>query len=133
VRYKDPDSLGNYGRYFTKENHAPFWPGLNSTFDDAVVNGALFDSLHLFAGNNHQQSKNIDSIGFFFMSDTVTLKWCAIDKNVFNFFRTFEFATDGVGNPLASPTQVLSNIKGGALGVWAGYGSYYITSIVPVE
>jgi hypothetical protein len=133
VRYKDPDTLGNYGRYFTKENHAPFLPGFNSTFDDEIINGQRLDSLHLFAGSNHESKRNIDSMGFFFMGDTVTLKWCATDKGVFNFFRTFEFATDGVGNPFAAPTSVMSNIKGGALGVWAGYGSSYTKAIVPVQ
>ena len=133
VRYKDPDTLGNYGRYFTKENSAPFLPGYSSTFDDAIVNGQKFDSLHLLAGYNHERKRNIDSLGFFFMTDTVTLKWCAIDKSVFNFFRTFEFATSGVGNPFAAPTSVMTNIKGGGLGIWAGYGSFYITAIVPVE
>jgi hypothetical protein len=42
-----------------------------------------------------------------------------------------EFAYQSVGNPFSSPTKVLSNIKGNALGYFAGYASQYRTIIIP--
>jgi hypothetical protein len=33
------------------------------------------------------------------------------------------------GNPFASPTNIQTNIKGGALGVWAGFSTFYDTLI----
>ncbi len=130
VKFSDPDSAGNYIRYFTKRNNEIYYPGFNSVYDDAIVNGTTIDSLNLAAGYNRGTEPNLDSFGYFFRGDTVTLRWCAIDRDVFEFFRTFEYATGTVGNPFAAPVNVLSNIKGGALGVWAGYGSSYTTAIL---
>ncbi|HTN45904.1 MAG TPA: DUF4249 family protein [Flavipsychrobacter sp.] len=131
VRYSDPDTLGNYVRYFTKRNSEMFLVPFNSTFDDQIVNGTTIDSLSLVAGyNRSQEQPNFDSVGYFFRGDTVTLKWCSIDKPTFKFFSTFEFATGSVGNPFSSPVNVTSNIQGGALGVWAGYGVQLTTRII---
>jgi len=131
VKFTDPDTPGNYLRYFTKTNSQLFLAPINSVFDDQIVNGTTIDSLSLAAGYNRTKEPNLDSLGFFFKGDTVTLRWCAIDKSVYNFFQTFEYATGTVGNPFAAPTNVQTNIKGGALGIWAGYGSRYTTAIVP--
>ena len=130
VKYSDPDSAGNFMRYFTKRNNEIFYPGINSVFDDDIINGVTIDSLNLTSGYDRARKPDIDSFGFFFRGDTVTLRWCSIDRGPFEFFRTFEYATGTVGNPFAAPVNVLSNIKGGALGVWVGYGSSYRTKIV---
>jgi len=130
VKYTDPDTLGNYMHYFTKRNSELFLTPFNSTFDDQIVNGTTLDSLTLAAGYNRTKEPNFDSIGYFFKGDTVTLKWCAIDKNSYKFFSTFEYATGSVGNPFSSPVNVTTNIQGGALGVWAGYGVTENTKII---
>lgn len=130
VRFKDPDTPGNYLRYFTRRNNELFLPGINSVYDDKIVNGTTIDSLNLAAGYNRTHEPNFDSLGFFFRGDTVTLRWCAIDKAVYNFYRTFEYATGTVGNPFASPVSVETNIRGGALGIWAGYGTSYTSAII---
>lgn len=131
VRFKDPDTLGNFIRYFTQRNRELYLPGFNSVYEDDIVNGTTIDSINISAGYNRAKEPNLDSLGFFFRGDTVTLRWCAIDAGVFDFFRTFEYATGTIGNPFASPVNVQSNIKGGALGVWAGYGSSYKTLVIP--
>lgn len=133
VKYSDPDTPGNYARYFTRRNSELFLPGSSSVFEDDIVNGITIDSLQIEAGYDRSKEPNRDSSGYFFMNDTVTLKWCAIDRGVYNFFNTLDYATGTVGNPFASPTSVTTNIKGGALGIWAGYGSWYVTKVVPVQ
>lgn len=130
ARYKDPDSLGNYVRYFTKKNSELYLTPFSSTFNDELVNGTTIDSLALTAGYNRTKELNFDSLGYFFVGDTVTLKWSAIDKSSYTFYSTFEYATGAVGNPFASPVNVTSNISGGALGVWVGYGAQTTTRIV---
>lgn len=130
VKFTDPDTPGNYLRYFTRRNNEIFYPGPNSVYEDDIVNGTTIDSLNLLAGYSRAKEPNFDSLGYFFLGDTVTLRWTAIDRNAFEFFRTFEYATGTVGNPFASPVNVLSNIKGGALGVWVGYGTQYTTRII---
>jgi hypothetical protein len=45
---------------------------------------------------------------------------------VYEFWRTYQFAINVIGNPFASPTNLPTNFSNGALGVWAGYGTSYI-------
>ena len=130
VFFKDPDTLGNYMRYFTKRNNEPYYPGLNSVYPDEIINGTQFETT-LDAGENRNRSElSFDSLGFFHPGDTVVLKWCAIDKAVYDFYSTFEFAISTIGSPFASPIRVRTNISNNALGVWAGYGSVYTTLVI---
>jgi hypothetical protein len=129
VYFKDPDTLGNYVRYFTKRNSEPYYPGLNSVYPDELINGTQFETT-LAAGENRNGNLSFDSLGFFHPGDTVTLKWCAIDKGVYDFYSTFEFAIGTIGSPFASPIKVKTNVNNNALGVWAGYGSTYTTLII---
>ncbi len=128
-RLNDPPQLGQYVRYFTKANSQGFLPGLNSVFDDAIINGTIFD-FPLDKGYNRNDSIDFDSYGFFDKGDTITVKWCNIDKAHFNFWRTLEFSVGGQGSPFASPIKIKSNIIGG-LGIWGGYASTFKTIIVP--
>ena len=52
-------------------------------------------------------------------------------KATYDFWRTMEFTYASVGNPFASPTKVMSNMQGGALGYFGGYASQYRTLIIP--
>jgi hypothetical protein len=131
VWYSDPDTVGNSVRYFTKRNSEPYYPGPNSVFDDQIVNGAKNAQYPLQAGSQRSNVDFTDSTGYIFRGDTVTIKWAAIDHNVFNFYQTFEYSLGTVGNPFSSPINVMSNISGGALGVWAGYAPTYYTIVVP--
>ncbi|RYY21996.1 MAG: DUF4249 domain-containing protein [Chitinophagaceae bacterium] len=112
IKFTDPDTAGNYIRYFTSTNSGLFLPGFNSVYEDDIVNGTTVDSLNLAAGYDRSRDPDLDSLGFFFAGDTVTLRWCAIDRGVFDFFRTYEYATGTVGNPFASPVNVSTNIRG---------------------
>jgi len=131
VKFTDPDTPGNFLRYFTRRNNELFLPSFNSVFEDDIVNGTTIDSLLLTAGYNRTKEPNLDSLGVFFRGDTVTVRWSAIDRGVYDFFRTYEYATGTIGNPFAAPVNVQTNIRGGALGVWVGYGTSYRTSIIP--
>jgi len=128
-RYADPASLGQYVRYFTKRNSEPFYPGLNSVFEDAVVNGTTFD-FPLDRGLNRNTEDAFKDYGYFFRGDTIEVKWCNIDRAQFDFWRTMEFELGSQGNPFASPTQIQSNIEGG-LGIWGGYSTSFKKIIVP--
>ena len=131
IKFTDPDTLGNNIRYFTQRNSELFFTGPQSVYDDPIINGNTIDSLTVFAGYSRARQPDIDSIGVFYKGDTVTFRWCAIDRDVYEFYNTFEYSTGTVGNPFAAPVNVRTNIKGGALGVWAGYGASYTTRVVP--
>ncbi len=130
IYYSDPDTPGNCVRYFTQRNHEPMYPGYNSVYDDQIVNGARNALLPILAGFDRNAGIT-DSTGYVFAGDTVLLKWSAIDRQVFNFYNTYEYSLGTIGNPFSSPINVQSNISNGALGIWAGYGSTFYTLIVP--
>lgn len=119
--YVDPDTPGNYVKYFTSRNGEPFYPG--SVFTDEIVNGKPINAIDLFAGRPNDNADFSDSAIYFFPGDSVILKWSGIDKGVYDFWNTYEFSIRSGGNPFSSPISVKSNITNGALGCWAGYGS----------
>lgn len=129
VRATDRPGYGDYIRYFTKTNSEPFLPPLNSTFDDYFIDGTTYE-LQVDKGVDRNLSIDYNE-NFFRRGDTVGLKLSSIDKATYDFWRTMEFSYASVGNPFSSPTKVLSNIKGDALGYFGGYASQYRTIIIP--
>jgi hypothetical protein len=130
----DPDTLGNAYRWFAKrinlnskgvpkDNYyvAPF----GSVFDDKFINAKSFDFAY-DRGHPPSQEGVASEPGevqhYFKPWDTIAIKFCTIDYGVFQFLRLYESVIFNNGNPFASPASVPSNISGGALGVWAGYG-----------
>lgn len=130
ARYNDPDTLGNRVRYYTKRGNQTFLAPYYSVYDDAIINGTQVD-IQLSAGFSRMDTFNLQTFGYFYKGDTVVVKWSSIDKGVFDFWRTLEFSYGSTGNPFAAPVEVTTNISGGALGVWAGYGSTFDTLIIP--
>lgn len=125
----DPPGFGDYTRYFTKRNNEPFYPGLNSVYDDQVIDGTTYE-VQVERGVNRNEEHE-EGYSFFDRGDTVTLKLSNIDKATFDFWRTMEFTYATVGNPFSSPAKVMSNIAGGGLGYFGGYASQYRTIIIP--
>lgn len=128
ARIIDPPGLGNYIRYFTKVNNQPFFPGFNSAFDDAIIDGKTYN-IDIDKGVDKNQPFERENYGFFKLGDTVTVKFANIDKASYTFWRTWEFAFQSIGNPFSSPGVVKGNISNGALGAFCGYGSQYKTYI----
>ena len=128
VKAHDPVGLGNYVRYFTKRNSNPFWPGQASVFSDEVIDGTTYD-VAFPQGIDRNDPPKADS-NFYNRGDTVTLKFCNIDKATYTFWSTWEFAYQSIGNPFAQPNKVLGNISNGALGIFCGYAAWYRQEIV---
>lgn len=129
IRATDKPGFGDYIRYFTKTNDEPFLPGLNSVFDDQVIDGTTY-TFPVDRGVDKNADFSEEDV-FFHRGDTVVLKLCNIDKVNYDFWRTFEFSYQSVGNPFSSPVKVLGNISGGALGYFGGYAAQYRTIIIP--
>jgi hypothetical protein len=129
VRGYDKPGFGDYVRYFTKRNRELFYPGLNSVYDDQVIDGSSYE---VQVERGVPRNGNYPAgYSFFDKGDTVTLKVCNIDKATFDFWRTMEYTYASVGNPFSSPTKVISNINGGGLGYFGGYAAQYRTIIIP--
>jgi hypothetical protein len=129
VKAFDPPGYGDYIRYFTKRNSEPFYAGLNSVFDDQIIDGISYE-IELERGVNRNESRP-DGFTFFEKGDTVTMKLCNIDKQTYDFWRTMEFSYASIGNPFSTPTKVVSNISNGALGYFGGYACQFRTLIIP--
>ncbi|OWY23925.1 DUF4249 domain-containing protein [Sphingobacteriales bacterium UPWRP_1] len=127
ARITDPDTLGNYYRYYTQRQTEPMYPGFRSVYDDLLING-----LNVFFPLDRGIFKGADidfqTYGYFEANDTVTVKWSTIDTHTYNFWRTLEFSTNS-GSPLGGSTQINHNINGG-IGVWAGYCVSTLQTIV---
>jgi hypothetical protein len=129
ARVYDPPGLGNYIRYFTSVNDSAFLPGLNSVYDDDVVDGTTYD-IQVFKGANRDEKIDEGEYGYFKKGDTVTIKLCNIDRATYDFWRTLEYVQQSIGNPFSQPGVVLSNMKGGALGYFGGYAAQYKKIII---
>ena len=129
VRAYDPPGFGDYIRYYTQRNSEPMYPGLTSVYDDQVIDGSSYE-VQVERGVD-RNADHPEGYSFFDRGDTVTLKVSNIDKATFDFWRTMEFTYASVGNPFSSPTKVIGNISGGALGYFGGYASQFKTLIIP--
>ena len=129
ITAKDKAGLGDYIRYFTKVNSSPFLPGFTSVFDDDIIDGKSY-TIPLEKGFD-KNGIFVDSLSYYKRGDTVTFKLCQIDKNTYEFWRTYEFSFQSIGNPFSSPVKIQSNISNNALGCFAGYAAQYRTLIIP--
>lgn len=130
-RFTDPKGLGNYIRYFTSINGQSFLTASNSVFDDQFTDGTSYN-LQFNAGyRRNTSSTSANEYGFVHRGDTVTVKFCNIDKAAFTFWNTWEFSLQSTNNPFSAPVKVIGNISNGALGTFTGYAAEYKTIIIP--
>jgi Domain of unknown function (DUF4249) len=129
IKATDKPGYGDYIRYFTKSNKEDFQPGINSVFDDQIIDGTTY-TIEVERGVNRSISQ-AEGFTFFNKGDTVTLKLCNIDKTTYDFWRTVEFSYASIGNPFSTPTKVSGNISNGALGYFGGYGAQFKTIVIP--
>lgn len=130
ARVTDPPGYGNYIRYFTSVNSGPFLPGLNSVYDDQIVDGTTYD-VDVDQGVDRNQKIDLNNYAFFYRGDSVVVKFCNIDKATYDFWRTMEYNYQSIGNPFSTPTTVLGNISNNALGYFGGYAAQYVPLIIP--
>ena len=129
ARIVDPPGLGDYTRYYTSVNYGPFYPGLQSVFDDQITDGTVY-TVDVDRGVDRNLTIDFDDYSFFNKGDTVEVKLANIDKATYDFWRTMEYNYQSIGNPFSSPIQVLSNISNGALGYFGGYAAQYSSLII---
>jgi Domain of unknown function (DUF4249) len=123
------DPIGpDFYRYFTSVNNSAYETGGSSISDDAFFDG-INTKFNLF--KSEQRSSDTDPAlwGLWKRGDTISIKFCTIDKAHFDFWNTLEFNANS-GGPFSSYTRVKHNIKGG-LGIWGGYNATYFDTIVP--
>ena len=121
-RFRDPDTLGNSIRYFTRRTGEPFYPGTpQSVLTDEFVNGRTI-VFPLERGTDRSQPVDAVTAGLFRRGDSIAVRWCTIDAAHYRFWLSVDNAAAFNGSPLAAPTPLHGNVTG-ALGVWGGYGT----------
>ncbi|PLX01182.1 MAG: hypothetical protein C0594_13965 [Marinilabiliales bacterium] len=140
--FTDPDTLGNYYRIFSKTlgKDSVFVHPMASVSDDKNVNGEFIE-YPVYRGWNpnltqKQRDEEKEKLGdiprwAFVRGETVIFKFCSIDAEHYEFWRTIEVQNTSDGNPFASPSSVYTNIQGGAIGVWGGYAVFQ--KIIQIE
>lgn len=64
---------------------------------------------------------------FYRKFDKVVVRFSKMEYEIYEFFRTRREQIDNQGSPFASPLNVKTNIKGQAVGIWAGFSPWYDT------
>jgi hypothetical protein len=133
ARISEPSGFGNNYRFYAKRpSNRRFIAPFGATWDDKYVDGKSFEFAYTRGydptdGVNTFDNEGETTRGYYFKTDTVYIRFASIDKAGKDFYTTFENAVSNNGNPFASPVTILTNLTGGALGVWCGQGATYDT------
>jgi len=134
----DPGGVYNAYRWFAKRiSHdylgnpkddyfvAPF----GSSFEDKFIDGQSFDFAYDrgHPPGDHSEVDPSEVPHYFKPQDTIVIKFCTIGADIYKFLRVYEIEINSSGSPFASPSTIPTNIEGGGLGLWAGYGVTYDT------
>jgi hypothetical protein len=129
--FKDPVQPGNYYRLFEKRltKDKIFIPVLSSVYEDRFFNGESFVFSMMRGITTNTSSTPDPAEGYFKIGDSIVIKACSINKTQYDFWRSAENEIYGGGNPFVNPSQIPTNISGGGLGIWGGYGCSFDTAI----
>jgi len=128
AKISDVENRPDFFRFFTSTNGSFFDAPLTSVGDDLIFDGQEFE-FPLSEGESWANPPAAtEDYGFFYVGDSITVKWCNLDEIHFNFWSTLEFNFFNQG-PFGSYTRIDSNVEGG-LGVWGGYSVSYYRGVV---
>lgn len=130
IEFTDPPDIKNYYRILSKRNRKDlkYMSSMIMGIDDIFFSGKKFGFSISRSPNSYLSTKGNK---YFQLGDTVGIKFCTIDKAHFDFWNSFQDEVMNRSNPFASSlSTVKSNIQGGGLGVWGGYGVSYFTLII---
>jgi Domain of unknown function (DUF4249) len=144
AKISEPAGLGNCYRWYAKRPMlflgfnepipvinrryvAPF----GASFDDKFVDGRTFDFFYNRGYDATEASYWDDEPrnqrGFYKLTDTIYIKFCTIDRASYTYYITVDQTLSSNGNPFASPSQVINNLSGKALGGWCGQAATFDT------
>jgi hypothetical protein len=124
AKLRDFPNRADFYRIFTKRNSEPMFALLGgSVTDDKIFDGREFE-FPIQRGQPQTADFDINSFGYFWRGDTVTIRSANIDFEHFRFWQTLEYNV-GTQGPFTTYVRIESNIKGG-LGIWGGlsFGDY---------
>jgi len=108
---------------------ARFKTTFNPVFNDEFIDGKTFDFFYENPMSFDDESIPENRKGYYQQGDTVVIKFSKMDPSVYRYMITKYTQLQTNGNPFASPTNIVSNLTGGCLGVWAGYSPMFDTLV----
>jgi hypothetical protein len=108
---------------------ATFSKTFNPYFNDKFFNGLTFEYGYENPMSFQDTMPNNPYRGFYKLGDTVVVKFSKIGPKEFNYFEKKYNQMYSGGSPFAVPTNVPTNISGGALGIWAAYSPWVDTLV----
>ncbi len=130
AKIQDPSGVKNYYRYFTATDRNPgLIPPFGSVFDDGFFDGLKELPIPFPKAQRRGQDFDPDTFGLYHRGDSIQIKFCGIDFDHYDFWRTRDFGANS-GGPFASYTRISTNINGG-LGIWGGYAVANYRLLVP--
>lgn len=132
ARYTDDPYTIRYYMGLAKRLHKDnkFIQLFGSIFDGQFMNGqSITVSLSRGIDNLYKEptQQERDEFGFFKIGDTIILKVCTMDKAHYDFWRIVNKEIYTGNSPFGTPSRVPTNLSGGALGFWGGFGVTYDT------
>jgi len=119
----DPPGQRDFYRYFCATNDEGLQTAFSSVTEDLFFDGKSFE-FQIFNPDTDSGDVDPEEFGLYFVGDSITVKWCNMDEEHFNFWNTLEFSNANEG-PFSGYTRLDTNVHGG-LGIWGGYSvSYY--------
>lgn len=130
VEFTDPPDAKNYYRIMTKRigKDRRYYSSMIMGLDDVFFNGKIFG---FSISRGPESFLSTQSNKYFNLGDSVSIRFCTIDKDHYDFWKSFQNEVLNVSNPFASSLSVIkSPVQGDGLGIWGGYGvSYYTLKI----
>lgn len=130
VEFTDPPEVKNYYRIMTKRigKDRRYYSSMIMGLDDVFFSGKKF-GFSMSRGPESFLSTRGNQ--YFKLGDSVSIRFCTIDKDHYDFWKSFQNEVLNVSNPFASSLSVIkSPVQGDGLGIWGGYGvSYYTLKI----
>jgi hypothetical protein len=130
AKLSDPAVSGDSYAWQVKLAGMPnFSRTFNPFFNDKFFNGKTFDFAYENPMSFDDQNGDPAYRGYYKLGDTVIVKLSKMGRNEYNFFEKKYNQMYSAGNPFSTPTNIPTNIKGGALGIWVGYSPWFDTLV----
>lgn len=126
------DPAGQYDAYLWEVKYLGdnvFTKTYSPVNDDEFFDGKTFEFSYENPMNCSDENVPEDYRCYYKLGDTIVIKNSKMDRNVYECWEKRYMQLYSSGNPFAAPANVVTNIQGGALGLWGAYSPYYDTLI----
>jgi len=130
AKLSDPTTTSDAYLWEVKYVQDPqFSKTFNPFFNDKFFNGLTFEFAYENPMSFNDPNGNDAYRGYYQLGDTIVVKLSKIGGKEYNYFEKKYNQIFSGGSPFAVPTNIPTNIEGGALGVWVAYSPWIDTLV----